>query len=222
VTDHLDDDGKPCTKHAVASDGLLAWAAVGSRISGFHHDTASKLQSLMMAVDEANDILGDDRPDVRIALETATTALRDIHGLLTENRALAKSPQRKTTPVGAMLDRAAARHGVKLVGDRGAATAHVALPSIVHALSLLLDLSAGAVQSTRAVEVAVTKGAEAIEIRIVGAPIEAGKPMVNESIAVAAYLVGREDGALRCNDRGFVVQLPVAAATSARSPGDKP
>jgi hypothetical protein len=221
VSDHSDEDGKPCTKHAVAGDGLLAWAAIGSRLSGFQHDTASKLQSLMMAVDEATDLVGDDRPDVRTALETAMAALRDINGLLTENRALAKAPQRKATPVGALLDRAAARYGVKLVGDRGTATAHVAPPSTVHALSLLLDLSAGAVQSSRAVEVVVTAAAS-IEIRITGAPIDAGKPMVNEAIAVAAYLLAREDGALRCNDQGFVVQLPIAAPTSARSAGDKP
>jgi hypothetical protein len=214
---HLDEDGKPCTKHAVADDGLLPWAAVGSRISGFHHDTASKLQSLMMAVDEANDILGDERPEVRTALDTATAALRDIHGLLTENRALAKAPQRKTTPVAGLLERAATRHGVKLVGERGVAAVHVAPPSIVHALSMLLDMSAGSLQSTRTVELSVTGDAADVQIRIAGAPIEAGKPMLNESIAVAAFLLAREDGSLRCTERGFVIQLP----TIARSAGDK-
>jgi hypothetical protein len=217
VTDHLDEDGKPCTKHAPASDGLLAWAAVGSRISGFHHDTASKLQSLMMAVDEATDIVGDDQPDVRIALDTAMTALRDIHGLLTENRALAKAPQRKATPLADLFKRAAARHGVKLVGDLGASRVHVAAPSIVHALSLLLDLSAGSLQSTRSVEVAVS-GTHDLQITVAGAPVDASRPMVNESIAVAAFLLAREDGALRCSTRGFVVQLP----TSDRSAGVKP
>jgi hypothetical protein len=218
MSDHLDEEGKPCTKHAPASDGLLAWAAVGSRISGFHHDTASKLQSLMMALDEATDILGNDRPDLHVALTTATTALRDIHGLLTENRALAKAPQRKTTALASLLDRAAARHGVKITGAVGTATVHVAPPSITHALSMLIDLSAGSLQSTRTVAVAVSVLADDVRVEITGPPVDAAKPLVNESISVAAFLLAREDGSLRCTPTGFVVQLP----TIARSAGVKP
>ena len=57
------------------SDGVLAWAAVGSRISGFHHDSASKLQSLMMALDEAAELAGN-QPELARSLETAMTYVR--------------------------------------------------------------------------------------------------------------------------------------------------
>jgi len=139
VTEHVDETGRPCTRHAPSNEALLAWAAVGARVSGFHHDTASKLQSLMMALDEATDLLGDSRPDVQRSLETAVAALRDIHALLTENRALAKAPQRKPTMLSELLKRAANRHGVKLVGQHSSVSVVVAPPSSVHALGLLLD-----------------------------------------------------------------------------------
>lgn len=218
MTDHRDKDGKPCTRHAPASDGLLAWAAVGSRISGFHHDTASKLQSLMMALDEATELLGDERPEIRVPLDTATTALREIHGLLTENRALAKAPQRKATLVSDLFKRAAARHAVKISGDLGTASVHVAPPSITHALALLLDMSAGSVQSTRAVQIGVSAQGGDVQVEITGVVVDPSKPMVNESIAVAAYLLAREDGALRCSDQGFVVQLPTRAPSAPVKP----
>lgn len=218
MTEHRDKDGKPCTRHAPASDGLLAWAAVGSRISGFHHDTASKLQSLMMALDEATEMVGDGTPDLRVALDTATTALRELHGLLTENRALAKAPQRKATLVPDLFKRAAARNAVKLTGDLGTASVHVAPASIIHALSLLLDMAAGSVQSTRAVQITVSTRDASVQAEITGVTVDPTKPMVNESIAVAAFLLAREDGALRCSEQGFVVQLPTRAPSAPVKP----
>lgn len=220
MIEHLDEEGKPCTRHAApATDALLAWAAVGSRISGFHHDTASKLQSLMMALDEATDVLGDGRPDVSVPLDQAMTALREIHALLTENRALAKAPQRKSIALAELLKRAAARHGVALQGDAGAAIVQVAPPSIVHALAMLLDLAAGALQGRRGVSIAVTANERDVTVSMDGAPL-AAPPAASEAIAMATYLLGREDGTLRCAPLGFVVQLPLA--TSARSAADNP
>jgi hypothetical protein len=218
MTDHFDENGKPCTRHAVATDGLLAWAAVGSRISGFHHDTASKLQSLMMALDEATELLGDDRPDLMVALQTATTSMKEMHALLSENRALAKAPQRKPTQIAELLKRAAARHGVKLIGEVGPMTAHVAPPSIVHALALVLDLSAGSLHATRAVTVTATPRGDDVVIDLVGQPVDPTKDLINESVAVAAFLLAREDGELRCSPKGFVVQLPTTLRSAAVKP----
>jgi hypothetical protein len=218
-TGHLDEDGKPCTRHAsLDGDAIQAWAAVGSRISGFHHDSASKLQSLMMALDEASELLGDERPDVRAPLDTAMTALRELHALLTENRGLAKAPQRKAVPVGELLRRAATRQGVKLAGEPGSAIVHVSLPAIVHALALLLDLAGGALQGARSVDVAVTAGEREVSVSIAGTPQDKPVALANESIAIATFLLAREDGVLRCTPSGFVVQLP----TTARSDGESP
>jgi hypothetical protein len=218
---HRDEHGNVCTRHEPATDALLAWAAVGSRISGFHHDSASKLQSLMMALDEAVDMLGDERPDVQRALDTAMTSLRELHGLLTENRALAKAPQQKATPVSEILRRAAARYSIKLAGDAGAQSVFVAPPSIVHAVSLLFDACAGPRQGARAVDIAATEQGGKVEVSI--APTGGGTASAaNESICVAAFLLAREAGELRCTANGFVVQLPVAAANTPRSAADKP
>jgi hypothetical protein len=221
VISHRDEQGNPCTRHEPATDALLAWAAVGSRISGFHHDSASKLQSLMMALDEAVDVLGEERPDVQRALDTAMTSLRELHGLLTENRALAKAPQQKATPISEILRRAAGRYSIKLDGDPGGASVFVAPPSIIHAVSLLLDACAGPKQGARAVDVVATERDGTIEISLASSGGGTASS-ANESIAVAAFLFAREAGELRCTPNGFVVQLPVAAASTPRSAPVKP
>lgn len=221
MIEHLDEDGNPCTRHATPDlYALLAWAASGSRISGFHHDSASKLQSLMMALDEASDALGDDRPDVRAPIDQAMSALRDLHALLTENRALAKAPQAKSVPLDELLRRAAARHGVALQGDPGSSIVQVAPPSIVHALAMLLDLAGGALQGRRLVSITVTANDSDATVAISGAPPAVPPDTANRTIAIATYLLAREDGSLRCAPLGFEVQLPLA--TSARSAADKP
>ena len=90
---HVDEDGHPCTHHAPASTSeLLALALVGSRAPSFNHDLASKLQGLMMAVDEISEVSGEVPPPVMRAIQTAQGALRDVLALLTTNRALTKPP----------------------------------------------------------------------------------------------------------------------------------
>jgi hypothetical protein len=194
-------------------DTLLPWAAVGSRISGFHHDSASKLQSLMMALDEAVELVGDSNPDARRSLDTATAAVRDLHQLRTENRALAKTPVRKTVSIADLLQRAAARHGVKLRGELPLTGVHVAMPSIVHALGLLCEQCAGSLHGTRTVEIAVAAAPSQVTVLMTGSLVA-----VDDSITVAGFLLEREDGTLERIERGFVVQLP----TSVRSAADNP
>jgi hypothetical protein len=222
VIEHLDENEEICARHAPSTEGLLLWAAIGARISGFHHDSASKLQSLMMALDEAVDLLGHERQDVRRVLDTAMTSLRELHGLLTENRALVKAPQRELVPLADILRRASARHGVTLSGDPGTSSVHVAPPSIVHAIALLCDQTAGPSAGARVVALSISASGESVTIELSGTP--SAKPLANasETIAVATFLLRREDGSLRCTPRGFIVQLPLAASTDARSAGDKP
>ncbi len=218
MIEHLDETGQPCARHVPSIAGLLAWAAMGARMSGFHHDSASKLQSLMMALDEATELLGDERPDVRGSLETAMTSLRELNALLTESRALAKAPQRKVAPLADVLRKAGARHGVKLAGDPGSFDVFVAPPSIIHALALLFDQTAGPAAGARVVSIAISTGENTVTVELSGTP--AARPLANasEAVAVSTFLIEREDGSLRCTPTGFVVQLP----TSARSPAVNP
>jgi hypothetical protein len=205
--EHLDETGAPCTRHGpIDNDVLLAYAAVGSRVSGFHHDAASKMQSLMMALDEIAELANDD---VRGPAATASSALRDLHQILTVNRALAKAPQRKPTPVRELLARAAERHGVKVVGEIANTNAQVALASTAHALAMLLDLTAGAMQGERTVNLACTVG-DRLSLDLSATTEMLNLPNVNELVAIASFLLGREDGSLRCKARGFVVELPLA------------
>lgn len=200
---HCDETSTPCTRHSdVSQDVILEYAAIGSRMSSFHHDVASKLQSLMMAVDEIVE-LGSD--NLRSAAMTATAALQGINELLAVNRALTKAPQRRPTSLPEIIARAAARHGVHVRGDQVDVDVNVALPSIAHALDLLLDMLAGPMRGERAVSLEITKLPDCVALGLEAtAPFEAN----NEHIALATFLLVREAGALTCSSTGFVVVLP--------------
>lgn len=205
---HVDETGQPCTRHAALSqDVLLSFAAVGSRVSGFHHDAASKMQSLMMALDEITEGAGED---IRQAAAMASTALRDLHQILTVNRALAKTPQRKAISLHDVVHRAAERHGVKVRGDLGASSVSVALASIAHALSIPLDLAAGPLQSLRTVDVGCSQQGARVVLDITAPGGFSATPNPNELLALASFLLRREDATLACKPNGFVVELAVA------------
>lgn len=209
MIEHLDEEGKPCMRHAASDDKLLAYAAVGTRISGFHHDAASKLQSLVMALDEISELIGEDASDMRIATDTAQTAVRQLHGLLSANRALAKAPQLTRSMLPELLQRAADRHGVKIRGDVPAIEVNVAPPSMTHAFALLLDLIAGPPAEGRLVQLEAKTHGERATVIMTG-PVDATHSNVNELITIAAYMIGREEGTLRCGTKRFVVELPLA------------
>jgi hypothetical protein len=204
VSSHRDETGAPCTRHQpVSQDSILGYAAIGSRMSSFHHDVASKLQSLMMAIDEISE-LGND--DARAAALTASTALQEINQLLAVNRALTKPPQRKATPVRELLVRASERHGVKLQGEIVDVKVNVALASIAHALALLIDMVAGALRGERVVAIEITPAPDRVAIALTAVTtFEAN----NELIELAAFLLAREHASLTCRTNGFVVELPV-------------
>jgi hypothetical protein len=208
VLGHLDEEGRPCTQHAAATDKLMTFAALGSRASGFHHDAASKLQSLMMALDEISELIGEGDSDVRTATETAQSSLHQLHALLTANRALAKPPQAVRTLLPELLARSAERHGVKLTGEVPSLELMVAPPSMMHALSMLLDLVAPPRTQGRTVQVSATSADDRATLRLAGTqPTHAS---VNELIAITVFMVAREGGTLRCTANGFVVELPLA------------
>jgi hypothetical protein len=212
VTEHDDEDGQPCKRHAAADDKLLAYAAIGTRISGFHHDAASKLQSLVMALDEISELIGEDASEVRTATETAQTAVRQLHGLLVANRALAKGPQPTRAMLPELLQRAAERNGVKLRGDVPSIEVSVAPPSMTHALSMLLDMIAGPPSQGRHVTVEANTNGDRVSMVLTGTA-DATHANVNEHVTVAAFMIAREEGTLRCGTKRFFVELPVAQAS---------
>jgi len=175
VTDtfvHLDEDGRPCANHPPAMrDAMFALAMMGARASSFHHDIASKLQGIMMALDEISE-LGEQNPDadLRRATDTAQTALKELNQLLNANRALAKPPSRTRQELRALVAAAARAIDVTTEVTDG---------------RLVLGLVASR-----------------------PSPDNAG-----ESLAIAAWILGRDGGDLRCTPAGdrLVLQLPIAS-----------
>lgn len=209
MIEHLDETGASCTRHVPASEKLMHYAMLGSRVSGFHHDAASKLQSLVMALDEISELIGDGDSDLRTATDTAQTSLRQLHALLSMNRALAKPPQRAHAQLAELLAHAGGRHGVKVRGDVPAMDVMIAAPAITHAFAMLFDVIGGPPKSGRAVDVTAVRDGERVRISIRGTA-ETGLPNTNEMIGIAAYIVGREGGTFRCGPTSFVVELPLA------------
>ena len=212
MSDHVDETGKPCTRHdRPSAEGLLALALLGSRMPSFHHDAASKLQSLMMALDEIEE-LPEGNASLRQATATAMNSLRELNQLIAANRSLAKGPQRGRTPVSEVVTRAADRSGVHVGGELPPIEVEISLPAIVHAVALLLDLVAGPTSFGRVVSVTSSVDGRHLALELVGPPgaTKTLPPNGNEMIAIASFALKREDGELRCGIDRFGVKLPIA------------
>jgi len=210
VIQHLDENGNPCTRHPPASSqGLLALALLGSRTPSFHHDVASKLQSLMMVIEEIAELA--DTEDVRLAAAGANVTIRDLNALLASNRALSRAPKREPVSIGELVDRAAERSGVHIEGELPARDVEIAMPSITHALAIVLDLAAGPLKLGRHVVlvatitdklVLVARGPETAMDRL---PANA-----SDMMALASFALAREGGELRCGTDHLSISLPLA------------
>jgi hypothetical protein len=212
MIDHLDEDGQPCTRHAPpVVDTLLGLAMVGSRTPAFHHDTASKLQSLVMAIDEIGEIADVmQNPDLQRASATALTALRDLHGMFNANRALSRPPQATRVSIGELIGRAAERAGLVIHGDIPADAVEVNVAAMTHAFAVLFDLAAGVVKLGRLLDLTRTPAEGFVELRI--RPPEGAThapPRTTELLTVATFVIRRDRGELRCTkDDGFIIRLP--------------
>lgn len=206
---HVDEDGRPCSHHAAATPSdLLALALVGSRAPSFHHDLASKLQGLMMAVDEISEVSGDVPPPVLRAIETAHGALREVLALLGTNRALTKPPVATRVPIGDLLSRAAERVFVTFRCVAPPVTVEVPPPAMIHALSLVIDVAGGPGRG-RIVE-AQAQLEDAMVVVSVGAATET-PPSAAAALALGAFVLEGSGGSLSCADAGsrLVIRLPV-------------
>jgi len=214
MAEHLDETGQLCTRHApLTEQRLYELATLGSRMPAFHHDAASKLQSLMMALDEISELADPDAADLRASIDTAHSSLRELNQILAANRAIAKAPQRARIALPELLSQAASGSGVRLrAGIPQAKDVRVAASAVRHALSLLLDLTAGPSHLGRVVDVSCELDGSSYTLTMSGPSEAAAKLPSNagESIAIAMFVIAREQGTLRCTPSGFVVALPAA------------
>lgn len=207
---HVDETGAACPHHLAASrDGLLQLAMVGSRASSFHHDCASKLQGLVMALDEINELTMHGDPQLTRAVEIALDSTRELHGLLNANRALTKPPARAPIALRDLLARASAHVRVALQGEVPDVMVQVAVAPVSHALALALDVAAGVGRSRAlAITSAVVEGAvELVMFAATPPPANA-----SEALAIATFVITRDGGRMWCSAAGdrLVVRLPCA------------
>lgn len=208
---HVDATGAPCARHpAATTESIMQLAMVGSRAPVFHHDCASKLQGLVMALDELGELTEGGDPNVTRAIEGAMTATRELNALLNTNRALTKPPVAAEISARELVTRAAQRVGVALQGALPDGTVSVAIAAMTHALALVLDVAAGAGRG-RTLAIQSSRTSDAVEVEL----ITAAQPpaSASESLAIATFLITRERGRLWCATAGerLYVRLPLVA-----------
>lgn len=211
--EHLDEHARPCTRHApVSLESLLALATVGSRASGFNHDIASKLQGLMMALDEISELAEtldpSNRESVARATEGAQACLKDVLAILNTNRAMTKPAMRAPVALADLTARAGDRVYVTLQGTLPELDVSVSAPTMIHALSLLFDIAGGPGRG-RTIPVDVTRTPTHVSISLaVAATASPG----SEPLALASFVLARDGGSLHCANDGqrFVIELPIA------------
>jgi hypothetical protein len=206
--DHVDETGAPCARHPPASAAsLLQLAMVGSRAPAFHHDCASKLQGLLMALDELSELTENGDPQLLRPIEAAMHASRELNALLNINRALTKPAARTAIALKTLTAQAAERVGVRLSGDLPDLAVSVAVPPVTHALALAIDVAAGAGRGrTLAIGAAAAGGGVELALHCQAA----SPPNASDSLTIATFVVAREGGKLWCAANGdrLVMRLP--------------
>ena len=200
VPEHVDETGAPCSRHPQISPGnLYQLAMVGSRAPAFHHDCASKLQGLVMALDELTELTENGDPQLIRAVETALEASRELNALLNLNRALTRAVPKTLIAVSELLARGAGRAGVSVRGSLPDVSVNVGVAAMVHALALVVDIAAGTGRG-RSLEVSAAQTGGDIDLALRISPQQA--PTAGDALAIAGFVVGRDGGGrLWCSSR---------------------
>lgn len=210
-TVHLGLLGAPCEAHERASlDRILALATIGSRVSTFNHDIASKLQGLMMALDELTELLEAKRdPELDRAAEAAQTSLREVNTLLSANRSLTRTATRSRAALGDVIKPAAAHININIVidGELPDAMLEGTLSLLQHGLGLAFDVAAGTGRSrTLTLQTALVDGRVEISCATVSPP----PAHAGDHLALAAFAIRHAGGELRCTpDQRIVIRIPL-------------
>jgi len=202
VPDHVDETGAPCARHPAASaSSLYQLAMVGSRAPAFHHDCASKLQGLVMALDELTELTENGDPQLIRAVETALEASRELNALLNLNRTLTRPAPRTAIKLRELVARGGERVGVGLRSTLSdALTVSVGVAPMVHALALAIDVAAGTGRG-RSLAVSATPAGGGIELVFETSPLQPAN--AGEALAIASFVVARDGGGrLWCSSAG--------------------
>ena len=205
---HLDEDGNACTEHVASDDAILTFATIGSRVATFNHDIASKLQGMMMALDEIEELLdrtGD--PDLRRATETAQLALKEANALLSANRSLTRTSTKTKAQVRDVVRNAGERAHVEVRGDVPEGQVEGVITLLAQGLALAIDALAGSGRG-RFVDVIATR--EGDRMKLTFASTSEPSKAFADALHLAGYVIARANGELRCGrDHRLHVQLPL-------------
>nr|HEX4313906.1 hypothetical protein [Kofleriaceae bacterium] len=195
-------------------DGLLALALLGAGARGFQHDLSSKLQALMMSLDEIAE-RGDDLGDAEIhrAAERAMASIKDTHAVLMAYRQLARGAAPAEARLADLVDAGAARAGVAVAADSTvpAATVVATATATTLAIAMACELAAG----TGAVTVrgaAVAGGG--VELTVVGGGGRVPGVARADALALIRFAMVRDGGDAHDGSDGVVLRF--TPATPAR------
>jgi hypothetical protein len=206
---HLDEHGEPCSSHPpVRPDVLVTLALIGSRASGFNHDLASKLQGLMMTIEDLADRLADHGdPELHRAAAEAAVMAQEIAALVTVSRQLTRSSPPTRSPLRELIAASCERAGVELATELVEAEVDLAAPHVIHALSLAIEVAAGPGRG-RALDATCRLAGGQIELVLAAEPQTTG--FAGEYLALASAILRREGGDVRCGAGRLVILLPSA------------
>ena len=207
--EHVDEGGTPCTRHPrLRSETMISLALVGSRATGLNHDLASKLQGLLMTLEDLVERLGErDEPDLHRAASEASVAAQEIAELVTDSRALTRSPGPSVRPLREVIAASCDRAGVDLVATLPEVEIEVVAPHVIHALALAIEVAAGPGRG-RPLESSCRVDGGRVELVLTAA--KQTTSYASEYLALAAAILRRDRGDLRCGDGRLVIWLPLA------------
>lgn len=208
LPEHVDEGGEPCARHAPPRpDVLISLALVGTRATGFNHDLASKLQGLLMTLEDLAERLGDrGEPELHRAASEASLAAQEIAGLVTESRALTRSPGPSRRTLRELLAASCDRAGVELLAELPEVELDVIAPHVVHALALAIEVAAGPGRG-RPLESTCRVDGGRVELVLVAAA--KATSYASEYLALASAILRRDRGDLRCGEGRLVIWLPL-------------
>ena len=162
-----------------------------------------------MALDEAIELAGAIvDPDLLRSLNTAQTVTRELHALLNASRELARTGVRTTTTLRELVARAGERVGVSVRGPIPDVALEVAAPAMIQALALVIDVAAGAGRGRSVDGSATVVGGTCTLVLPTAAT---APPNASELLAIAAFVIVRERGELRCGENRLTLTIPAAA-----------
>ena len=186
---------------------MISLALVGTRATGFNHDLASKLQGLLMTLEDLVERLGErGEPELARAASEASVAAQEIAGLITESRALTRSPGPSRRSLRELVAASCDRAGVDLMTELPQVELDIIAPHVTHALALAIEVAAG---PGRGRPLESTCRVDGGRIELVISAARQSTSYASEYLALAAAILRRDRGDLRCGADRLVIWLPL-------------